>query len=101
MTDNEEFYDTVIAPELLKVGKLCKDHGISFVAIAEYDPGEYSSTVSLRENSSYILRLAKAVADCNGNVDSLFFAIMRHANTHGHQSLILKQLGIPETPDPK
>ncbi|MFD1792101.1 hypothetical protein ACFSE0_10675 [Ochrobactrum teleogrylli] len=98
-TENEKFYDDIIAPRLHQLAEECKQRGMSFVANVEYDPGATASTILLAENSGYHARLMCTAAQCGENVDGLIFAIMKHAREHGHSSLCLKMLGVSPTPD--
>jgi hypothetical protein len=93
---NEEFYDSVIAPALLDLGKQCQDRGISFVASVEYATGETGETATINEAASFKIRLAHAAMSSHGNVDSLFFWLVKYAKEHGHQSIILRQLGVSD-----
>lgn len=101
MKKAERYYDKHIAPELLRLSKLCQDNGLSFLALVEWSPGDYGRTLSLQANSGLGIRLADTAAKANGNVDSLFIAISRYARDHGHSSIYLSQLGIPTTPAEK
>ena len=94
----EQFYDDVIGPELARIGKLCEDNGFSFVAAAEWSPGEYGSTRAIGARCSFGIRLVDTAIKANGNVDSLIMAIERHAREKGHSSMYLNQLGVPLQP---
>lgn len=94
-SENERFYDDIIAPRLHQLAEECKQRGMSFVANVEYDPGDTASTILLTENSGYHARLMCAAAESGGNIDSLIFAIMKYAREHGHGSICLQQLGVP------
>lgn len=96
--NKEEYYDQNIAPKLLEIGKECENAGLTFIAVCEYEGGDYGGTRTIQPNSGYPIRLVDLAVQCEGNVDSLMFAVMRHAREHGHSSIILKQLGIPERP---
>ena len=41
---SEQKYDELIAPKLLEIGNLCKEHKIPFIASCEYEPGKFGST---------------------------------------------------------
>lgn len=100
ISEQEKFYDAEVAPVLLKLGRECIEKGLSFVAVAEYAPGDFGRTVLLQPDSSLALRLVDLAARCEGNIDRLIFALLRHAREHGHSSLCLAQLGVPPTPPP-
>lgn len=94
---NEEIYDTEIAPELLRLGQRCQELGMSFIACVEYDAPnqgigrtEYHGPIKGVSAAQLLVHWA---ARCNGNVDSLFMAIDRHAKEHGHSSVYLSMAG--------
>ncbi len=97
-SENETFYDNVILPSLQQLAKECQARGMSFVATVEYDSGDTGSTILLTEGSGYHAKLMCAAAESAGNVDSLIFAIMKHARKHGHNSICLQQLGVSSVP---
>lgn len=45
--EREKFYDDNIAPDLLRLGKLCQENGLSFVCGVEYAPGQFGRTACL------------------------------------------------------
>lgn len=96
MSEREKFYDEVIAPALLEIGRKCEEAGLSFVAAVEYEQGEYGSTTTLRAGSGFGMRLVDLAVRANGNVDALMIALSRHAEEHGHSSLVLSMLGRME-----
>ena len=96
--DKETFYDTIVAPELLKLANLCKDNGVGFVAMVQFGDTAHGRTASLPEGSSFAIILAEAAMQAQGNVDALMIAVSRRAKETGHSSLVLHQLGIPEQP---
>ena len=103
MTD-EEFYDAEIAPALLELGALCKDRGMSFLALVSYgDEGEFGKTLAMGGKTPNVIRYADALDQAAGprgavNIDSFMFAVMKEAREIGHGSAILHQLGVPTTP---
>ena len=58
--EREQFYDEKIAPDLLRLGKLCQDNGLSFVAGVEWDPDEVGRTAALTKNAGEGIRRANA-----------------------------------------
>jgi hypothetical protein len=96
----EKFYDEHIAPELLRLGKLCQDNGLSLIAMVEWEPGETGRTTCLAKGSGIAIRMADAAMQAHGNVDSLYFALAKHARDVGHNSIVLQQMGIPSSPEP-
>lgn len=97
---NEQFYDDHIAPELLRLGKLCEDRGMAFLAHVEFEEGEFGTTVAIPANRSWAFVLAHYAVQAKGNFDALAFAVARHVreNNTGHGSMILSQMGVPTAP---
>ena len=94
----EQYYDEFIAPRLIELSEECEAHGLSFLAVCEWTPGEYCQTMNLESGSGFGIRMTDAAVRAKGNIDSFMFAIMRHARKNGHSSMILKQLGVPINP---
>lgn len=62
--EREQFYDARVAPELLRLAKLCQDNGLSFVAGVEWVPGLWGRTACLTADASVDMRQAnKALSD--------------------------------------
>jgi hypothetical protein len=83
LSDEEQAYDEVIAPKLLELAHLCRDHGMQFVAVVEYETG----SVGLTEQSNLEIagpqfRLAAYGARCNGNADALITALLKDDKKH-------------------
>jgi len=57
-TEREDFYDETIAPELLRLAKMCQEKGMSFVAGVEYEPGDVGRTAFLTTDAVEGMRLA-------------------------------------------
>ena len=79
----EPFYDEVIAPKLLELSQLCRDAGMQFVAVVEYEHGK----VGLTEQSHVAqagpeFRLAVYGARCFGNADVLINALLKDDKQH-------------------
>lgn len=96
---NEEFYDSTIAPDLLRLCKLCQERGMAFVACVEYDAPNHGigktefQPPDEKDKLSASQRLVHWAARSKGNVDVLIRAIDRHGKEHGHSSIYLQQLG--------
>ena len=96
---NEEFYDREIAPELLRLCKMCQDRGMGFAASVEYDPRNWGIGVTEFQppdefdKMSPAQRLAHWAIRSKGNIDKLFLACDRHGQKHGHTSVYLKLAG--------
>lgn len=95
---NEEWFDAEIAPELMRLGKLCEARGMSFLCQVEYAPGETSETKAIVAGHGIKTVIARMGMECHGNVDSLIWGIKLYAKKFGHQSAELYQMGIPPTP---
>lgn len=93
--NKEEYYDNHIAPKLMELARECEDNGLSILAVCEWEPGEYGSTRSSREGTSFALRMADAALQANGNLDLFMIAMERYALEHGHNSLYLEMRNIP------
>lgn len=90
--EREAFYDCEVAPALMELAKKCQDHGLSMVAMAEWEPGQTGRTAALTAEAGIGIRIAEAAMQARGNVDSLIFAIQKYATKHGHNSICLKVL---------
>lgn len=95
---SEQIYDEEIAPVLMELAKKCKDAGIPFLAVAEYEPGSFGTTADIPTGSSYPISWAYAAARSNGNVDALINHLVVKAREVGHNSAYLYQLGVPTIP---
>lgn len=58
--EKEKFYDEKIAPQLAKLGKMCQDHGLSFLAGVEWEPGEIGRTYTSPGGASEAILRANA-----------------------------------------
>lgn len=97
--EREAFYDAEIAPELLRLGKLCQDNGLSFHSIVEWNPGDTGRTMCLVEGFSLQMDLSRALFESNGNIDAFLFYLMKRARKTGHSSIVLHQLGVSHEPE--
>lgn len=95
---SEAFYDREIAPELMRLAKLCEANGMSFLAQVEYAPGETSETKAVVAGAGIKTQIARMGIECHGNADTLIWALKRYAQKYGHQSAELHLMGIPPTP---
>jgi len=98
MTDDEKFVDEQIAPELMRLAKLCEERGLPFVSCVQYGPEDTLETCALPKNSGIKSLMAYWGVKAHGNVDSFIIAAQRHAEKHGHGSMILSMLKVPERP---
>lgn len=98
---SEQIYDEQIAPKLAEVMAICKEHGLSFACACEYATGDTGlSFVGPNDpkTTGATMWLADTAIRARGNFDALTFATMKHAREHGHSSVILAKLGVPEKP---
>lgn len=56
--DREKFYDETVAPELLRLAKLCQESGLSFVAGVEWEPDEVGRTATMTKDAGQGIRRA-------------------------------------------
>ncbi len=96
--EREAFYDTEIAPILIDLAKRCQDAGLSFVATAEWEPGEGGTTMALQAARSLSIETAMVAARSRNNVDTIIMHLMRCGSERGHSSMCLKILGVPMSP---
>lgn len=98
--EREAFYDAEIAPALLDIGKRCNEAGLSFLAVAEWAPGESGRTRQFTEPFGLPIEIADAAMRAGNNIDAFLMYIMKLGKERGHSSAILHQLGVPMTPTP-
>lgn len=82
-SEAERFNDEHIAPELARLSKLAREHGLNFVARVEWAPFDGQTTMSKVEGISASHELAWFAAQANGNVDAVLMSLARshHAGT--------------------
>jgi len=96
--EREDFYDKEIAPELAKLRDRCVERGLQFLALVEWEPGEYGRTTGLKAPLGLAIEWANWAGQSNGNIDSFMIAVMRQAHERGHSSAVLSMLGVPTSP---
>ena len=96
--EREQAYDREIAPRLLEISKLCEQHEMNFVAHVEWEPGKSGTTAFRGDNPGAGHRLAYIASRANGNLDRLVASAAADGREHGHRSIYLASLGIPEKP---
>lgn len=89
MTD-EEFYDKEIAPELMRLSKLCVERGMPFVADVGFEGGKGSTRFVPEGCTDVTILFTWWASRARGNADTLIWAIQRHAREHGHNSACLR-----------
>ena len=100
MTEQE--YDEIWAPRLLKLGREIRQAGSSVVITVDFEVEEggrsSGSTIELRQGSAMETRLAAVLARSGANIDAFMMSVARAADAEGHSSMVLKLMGIPESP---
>jgi hypothetical protein len=95
---SETFYDKEIAPDLLRLAKLCETNGMSFLAQVEFARDEVADTCTIVKGAGVKTRMVYMAIRARGNVDALAMSLMRYAEIHGHSSAALRLMGVPERP---
>lgn len=95
-TDNERYYDEVIAPALLQMAKDMEDRGMGFVATVEYNPAEAGTTVNTPALKSDHGKMTYYAARSQANIDGLAIAWAKDVreNKRPHGSIVLKYMGV-------
>lgn len=96
--EREKFYDEEIAPALLTLAEKCNKAGLSFLAVAEWEPGDIGRTMHYVQPYGPQMDWAAAAARSGGNVDALIGFLVNSAKASGHSSAYLMQLGVPMKP---
>jgi hypothetical protein len=92
--EREAFYDREIAPALMELCLKCKDAGLPFLALVEWDTDDIGETVYLpSENVGIKTMLVAWAIRAHGNADALIRAMIKHGQEHGHNSAYLHMLG--------
>ncbi len=99
--ERETYYDREIAPRLVEVARLCEAQGMSIVASVEYNPDKRGSTISEVEFAGLAQQIVRWATLADRNVDTLIGALVTHARLHGHSSIFMARLGVPEKPESK
>lgn len=91
MSDDEAFYDEHIAPELARLGKMCEERKMAFLAIVELPEG-LARTETHPADAAIEYTMTSMAARAHGNFDAFVMALRRHAAEHGHGSVYLTVL---------
>jgi hypothetical protein len=75
--EKEKFYDEVIAPELGRLGRLCEERGLSFLAMAEWAPDQFALSLGAQAERGLVMQWVMWAATSRGNADALIGAIAR------------------------
>lgn len=98
--EREAFYDREIAPKLAAIAKECEARGMSFLARVEWAAGKSGSTSVRHPHTDRDMLFVMFADRANGNGDTLIMALMKYAREHGHESVCMTRLGVPEKPEP-
>lgn len=80
---SEDWYDKEIAPKLMELCKACNEHGMSFVAVVEYEPGKIAQTRQLTESAGLEVTMVMHCANTAPNVDGYVIGLIRYCNEKG------------------
>lgn len=90
--NNEAFYDAEIAPVLAQLARKCQARGMAFVAAVdnrEAEGGGTYNTLLPSNDMSVAMHLNYMALRSVGNVDTLMFSVIKHAERVGHSSVYL------------
>lgn len=77
----EERFDQTIAPLLLQAATIARDHGMSLLAVCQFEADKFSTTRTVAEDAGPYVRLCDAAVRSGGNVDKMIFELMREPHT--------------------
>ncbi|MEZ9708777.1 hypothetical protein AB4254_08900 [Vibrio breoganii] len=101
MTKNRDVYNNDIFPLLQRIALVCKQEDVSFFAACQTDLAFQVWAVNQPgENVLSKLALLQMVSETD-NLDDLLVEIMECAREHGHNSKVLRAIGIPFEPKAK
>lgn len=84
--EREKFYDEKIAPELLRLGKLCQENGLSFVCGVEWDTNEVGRTAALTKDAGEGMHRANQALQGNFGVGMLAVTVSPAAPVQGDRT---------------
>lgn len=94
-----KYYDTVIAPALLEVAKLCAKQVMPFVLGVAYTDKDIGEVGINFPSAPVVIIASRAVLHSGGDLDTLLLAVIDTATKEGHNSDILEQVfKIPKAP---
>lgn len=101
MEDLEHIYDEKISPLMAQVLAICKKHGVPMFAEFQYsEDGFCKSRIDTGHPIiAHLDALSQSKVDDGINVDKYMFWVAKAARERGHGSMVLSQMGIPNTPD--
>src|SRR6185437_15413192 len=97
---SEKRYDDIIAPRLKDVADFCRESGLPFVAVVEYEPDSFGQTVAALTPDRIAMTMVHLAAQAKGNIDALVISLVRYVteNTIEHNSIVLERAGCHPTP---
>lgn len=96
VSEDEAWYDAEIAPALAELAKRCHERGMSFIAVVEYQPGDWGGTFYLTEDAGLHMHMLHLAAQTVPNVDRYILALRRHCKERGQDmsgSFVLRGIG--------
>ena len=91
MKTKEEIYDEQIAPILVELGALCREHEMPFMAIAGFEDGNGTTFTIPGDNAlnlSQEIFLVYLAMQAQGSIDAVLIALIR--NGLADQSIFLQ-----------
>lgn len=82
-SENEVYYDEVIAPKLAEIAKLCGERKMSIVCDVEYEPGETGSTRFVQPDAGAKMFISFCASRCRGNIDAFIMNIYNRMKERG------------------
>ena len=101
MENKESVYDKRLSPLMTEIIRICKEEEIPFFTSFEFADGAFCT--SAIDTGHPIIEHYRALSQCAAgggvNVDKYMFWVAGTARKEGHSSLVLHQMGVPETPE--
>jgi len=82
-SDRQRFYDAEIAPALKVLAEKCGERSMSFIATVEFEPESHETTMLVRDDASFQMRMLQMAGTTHGNVDSFFISLARFCKSNG------------------
>lgn len=95
-TEYEVWYDTEIAPALNTLAKRCRERGMAFLAVVEYQPGDRGGTYYLTKDAGLEMRMLHLAAQTVPNVDGYIMSLAKFCKANGVDtgaSFVMKRFG--------
>lgn len=83
MSENEDFYDTEVAPVLAELANKCAERGLHFLAQVEYDPGEFGLTRKFSDSPHLAMVMLEICALSRENIDGYVMNLLRYCGRNG------------------